>query len=436
MPGIIKSSYIILRSVTILMMLSLSFFSYSQSINDLKNEILKITATKNAVVGVSIMDSKGNDTLSINGDRHCPLQSVFKLHIGLAVLSEVDKGKLSLDTKVKVSKKELLPNLWSPLREENPNGGSFTVARLLQYSISQSDNVACDVLIRLIGTPKTVENYIKSKGVNDVAIKINEEVMQAKWENMFLNWTTPKAANQVLKLFYENHPPLLSPSSYDFLWKTMKETSTGLDRLKSNLPANTIVAHKTGSSGTNKEGLTPATNDIGIVFLPNGDHYYISVLVTDSKESDETNARIIADISKLTWNYFTSKNSSPQVNEIHKEKWHWGSNLKQDTNAGYAQVLKVGNVLYISGAVATEVTPEGIRSVYEALARSLKSFGASFQNVVKENLYTTDIEAMKRYNDTRKAYYKSDFPAATWVQVSRLYMPDAKLEVELIAHLP
>ncbi|HMP32348.1 MAG TPA: class A beta-lactamase, subclass A2, partial [Saprospiraceae bacterium] len=294
---------------------------YSQSINDLKNEILKITSTKNAVVGVSIMDSKGIDTLSINGDRHCPLQSVFKLHIGLAVLSEIDKGKFSLETKVKVSKKELLPDLWSPLRDENPKGGIFTVARLLQYSISQSDNVACDVLIRLIGTPKTVEDYIKSKGVTDLAIKINEEVMQAKWENMFLNWTTPKAASQLLKLFYDNHTNLLSSTSYEFLWKTMKETSTGLDRIKSNLPANTIVAHKTGSSGTNKEGLTPATNDIGVVFLPDGDHYYISVLITDSKESNETNARIIADISKLAWNYFTSKNSSPQVNEIHKEKW-------------------------------------------------------------------------------------------------------------------
>jgi enamine deaminase RidA (YjgF/YER057c/UK114 family) len=55
--------------------------------------------------------------------------------------------------------------------------------------------------------------------------------------------------------------------------------------------------------------------------------------------------------------------------------------------------------------------------------------------VVKENLYTTDIEAMKKYNDVRKAFYKGDFPAATWVQISRLYMADAKLEIELIAHL-
>ncbi|MBN8864079.1 MAG: RidA family protein [Sphingobacteriales bacterium] len=125
-----------------------------------------------------------------------------------------------------------------------------------------------------------------------------------------------------------------------------------------------------------------------------------------------------------------------QDNGIVKEKWHWDNKLKQDTTAGYAQVVKVGNVLYISGAVSTEITPGGITQVYRALERSLKSFGATFQNVVKENLYTTDIEAMKRNNNSRKVFYKNDFPAATWVQVSRLYMPEAKLEVELVAHLP
>ena len=125
-----------------------------------------------------------------------------------------------------------------------------------------------------------------------------------------------------------------------------------------------------------------------------------------------------------------------QSNDITKEKWHWGNALKQDTSAGYVQVVKVDNVLYISGAVAREVTPEGITKVYRDLERSLKSFGASFQNVVKENLYTTDMEAMKKYNDARKVFYKGDFPAATWMGVARLFMADAKLEVELIAHLP
>lgn len=133
---------------------------------------------------------------------------------------------------------------------------------------------------------------------------------------------------------------------------------------------------------------------------------------------------------------FTTFICQSQSNNIKKEKWHWDNPSKQDTSAGYVQVLKVDNMLYISGAVTTAVTPEGIKQVYQALEKSLKSFGATFQNVVKENLYTTDIEAMKKYNSIRKAFYNGDFPAATWVQVSRLYMSEAKLEVELIAHLP
>ncbi|WP_286754576.1 MULTISPECIES: RidA family protein [Sphingobacterium] len=130
-------------------------------------------------------------------------------------------------------------------------------------------------------------------------------------------------------------------------------------------------------------------------------------------------------------------NTFSQEKNIKKEKWHWNNNkMKQDTTAGYCQVLKVDNVLYISGAVTTDLSPKGIQAVYNDLKASLASFGATFQHVVKENLYTTDIEAIKKYNDVRKKFYNNDFPAATWIQVQRLYMSDAKLEVELIAHLP
>jgi enamine deaminase RidA (YjgF/YER057c/UK114 family) len=121
---------------------------------------------------------------------------------------------------------------------------------------------------------------------------------------------------------------------------------------------------------------------------------------------------------------------------IQKEKWHWNDPNKQDTSAGYAQAVKVGNVLYISGTVAREVNEEGVKRVYTALERTLKQYGLSFSHVVKENLYTTDIEAMKQFNYVRRQFYTGDFPAATWVQIVRLFMADAKLEVELIAHFP
>jgi len=236
------------------------------------------------------------------------MQSVFKFHIALAVLAEIDKGKLSLDKKIVIAKEELLPvDFWSPLRDENPNGGSFTIERLIQYSVSHSDNTACDILIRLIGTPKTVEEYIKSSGIQEIKITYNEEEMQAKWENMFQNWTTPKAASQTLKIFFENKNNLLSKGSYDFFWKTNKETTTGKNRIKGQLPDGTIVAHKTGWSGTNKEtGITAAVNNIGIVFLPNGEYFIISVFVSESKENFDTNEKIIADIAKATYDFYTA----------------------------------------------------------------------------------------------------------------------------------
>lgn len=274
----------------------------------LRNKINQIVSDKHAIVGVCIIGNNGNDTISLNGERHFPLQSVFKFHIALAVLSEIDKGKLSLSQRIEIGKDELLPeDFWSPLRDENPNGGSFTIERLIQYSVSQSDNIACDVLMRLIGTPKTVEEYCKKNNIRDIAITFNEEDMQAKWENMFQNWTTPITASRTLKIFYENENNLLSQESYDFLWKTMKETTTGSNRLKGQLPEETVVAHKTGWSGTNKEtGITAAVNNIGIVFMPNGVNFIISVFVTESKENIETNEKIISDIAKATYDFYTT----------------------------------------------------------------------------------------------------------------------------------
>ena len=121
---------------------------------------------------------------------------------------------------------------------------------------------------------------------------------------------------------------------------------------------------------------------------------------------------------------------------IAKIKFHFDNPLKQDTSAGYAQAVLVDNILYVSGTVARDVTPEGITRLYSTIEKTLAYYGAGFQHVVKENLYTTDIEAMKKHNAARKAFYKGDFPAATWVQISRLFMADAKLEVEVVAHLP
>lgn len=280
--------------------------TFAQTTDSLKEKIRQILSSKNVEVGVAITGKNRKDTLSIRGNQHFPLQSVFKFHIALAVLSQIDKGNFYFKQKIKIEKKDLLPDLYSPIRDENPNGATLTLSKILEYTVSQSDNVGCEVLLRLIGGPEVVEKYCKDNGIEDISIKINEEQQQADWNLQFQNWTTPKGANEILELFYLNKNNLLSKESYNFIWKVMKKTKTGQNRLKGQLPKWAIVAHKTGSSGVNKEGLTAAVNDIGIVFLPNKQYYFISVFVTKSTENAETNEKIIADISKVTWEYFTN----------------------------------------------------------------------------------------------------------------------------------
>ena len=278
----------------------------AQKADSLRQKIERIVSTKNADIGVSISGIEDHDTLSVNSNRHFPLQSVFKFHIALAVLNEVDRDKLFLDKEIPVTKTDLLPDTWSPLREKYPNGDiNISLAEILKYTVSQSDNNGCDILLRLIGGPKIVNDYIHKLGIKEVAIAASEEEMRKAWNVQFSNWTTPAAATELLKLFYEGK--ILSEKSHEYLWKLMAETSTGKERIKGWLPTGTLVAHKTGTSDTNEQGITAAVNDIGIVTLPSGKHFAISVFVSNSKENDETNEKIIADISKLTWDYFAGR---------------------------------------------------------------------------------------------------------------------------------
>lgn len=276
--------------------------------SDLQKRIEQIVASRKAVVGVSIIGPNGKDRVSINADKRFPMQSVFKFHIGLAMLSQIDKGKFSLGQKVEITKKDLLLDLYSPIKDAYPVGVTLTLEEVLDYTVSQSDNVGCEVLLRMLGGAAAVENYFVKNKFRDTAIKFNEEQQQANWDLQFQNWTTPNAANKVLEAFYVNKKGLLSQKSHSFLWKVMRETETGQNRLKGQLPAGTVVAHKTGSSGVNKKtGITAAVNDIGIVFLPNGQHFFISVFVTNSKEDAATNETIIADIAKASWDYFLAE---------------------------------------------------------------------------------------------------------------------------------
>ena len=111
--------------------------------------------------------------------------------------------------------------------------------------------------------------------------------------------------SELLRIFYERKH--LSASSSDLLWKLMTESENSPKRIRGLLPESAVVAHKTGTSNTNNKGINAATNDVGIVTLPNGKHFSIVVYVSMSKEKLDAREAVIAKIAKAALDYFSTQ---------------------------------------------------------------------------------------------------------------------------------
>lgn len=235
-----------------------------------------------------------------------PMQSVYKFPIAMAALQQVDQGKIRLDQQIRVEKSDLIGGRQrSPIRDMHPDGGfNMSLKELLRYAVSESDGSASDVLLRVIGGPSKVQAMLKRLGVQGIKVMDTEKSIGRDNQVQYRNWAQPAEMVRLLKLFQQGKG--LSKSSRALLLHWMTETETGLKRLKGNLPPGTVVAHKTGTSNT-VNGVTAATNDVGLITLPNGNHLAIAVFVMDSPLSQDTRERAIAAFARLAWNHFTSK---------------------------------------------------------------------------------------------------------------------------------
>src|SRR5690348_7597544 len=99
-------------------------------------------------------------------------------------------------------------------------------------------------------------------------------------------------------------------------------------------------------------------------------------------------------------------------------------NESVEVNIGFCQAIRTGKTLHVSGTVgAGPMMSEATRQAYDNLAKTLEANGLTFADVVKETVYTTDIEEFKKTGGIRKSYYRDRLPAATWVEVRRLFDP-------------
>ena len=268
----------------------------------LRQELEALVAGKRATVGIAVIID-GAETVTVNNDQHYPLMSVFKFHQALAVVERCRELGLPLETELWITRRDLPPNTWSPLRDARPEGGfGMSIAELLRLTLQQSDNNACDILFDRICSVRDTEDYIHGLGIRDCAIRATEADMHVDAATCRHNWTTPLAAARLLEKFLTGN--ILPAASREFIMATMRGCTTGANRLARPLAGTgASLGHKTGTSDRDADGRLLALNDAGFVLLPDGRHYTIAVFVKDSLESDAATEALVADISACVWRH-------------------------------------------------------------------------------------------------------------------------------------
>ncbi|MGE5561715.1 MAG: class A beta-lactamase [Bacillota bacterium] len=240
-----------------------------------------------------------------------PQQSVSKLWVSITALDAVDRGKVSLDDKVTLTKADLTV-FHQPIAAEVLKDGSYTASlgELMERAITTSDNTANDRLMRAVGGPAAVRAMIARKHLGAIRFANGERTMQSKIAG--LTWsqdyaiggkffqvrdklpikTRSAAFNKYIADPYDGAAPaaivaalaklkrgeLLSPASTAHLLDVMSRTHTGPNRLKGGLQPGWTLSHKTGT-GQELGGVQAGYNDIGILTAPDGKSYAVAVMI-------------------------------------------------------------------------------------------------------------------------------------------------------------
>lgn len=112
---------------------------------------------------------------------------------------------------------------------------------------------------------------------------------------------------------------------------------------------------------------------------------------------------------------------------------------------GYSHAVKIGDKIKVSGAVSMDddghPTAVGdmeqqIKNVYSDLRKILDHYGCTFDDVIVENVYTTDMEQLLGASAYRSTVYPNQFPTGSWLEVKGLALPEFMVEIEIEAYNP
>ena len=275
----------------------------------LTSRITTLAHEFNGRVGIAVKSVDSGWKTGWNMNELCPQQSVSKFWVALTAMDAVDKGRVSLNDRVTLTRSDLTL-FHQPIAQKVLGGGhTTTLGALLVEAITKSDNTANDKLMRSVGGPSAVRAFIDRHGLG-VRFYDGERALQSKiagliWSQSYsigdafykARGALPKSVRKAAFDRYLDDPydgasagaivdalarlkkgQLLSPASTARLLSIMGNTRTGANRLKGGLKPGWSLSHKTGT-GQVLGSVQAGYNDIGVLTAPDGRSYAVAVMI-------------------------------------------------------------------------------------------------------------------------------------------------------------
>jgi beta-lactamase class A len=253
-----------------------------------EREVREIASGVDGVLGVTIVDPKTGDRISVNGGVVFTQASAIKLPVLVELMRQAEAGEQDLDEVVTMNASDVVPGS-GVLQQLTPGGVSMSLRDVATLMVTVSDNTATNMVIDRVGMQKVTAEMARL-GLSSTKLQRKMQDRKA-WEESRENLSTPDEQARLLELLYKGE--ILSARSREEIDRILSIPKSG--QLRALLPEGTKVAHKTGT-------LSGVVVDVGIVYL--ADRPFIVSAMGNWLSDAEEAERAISEIALAAYRYF------------------------------------------------------------------------------------------------------------------------------------
>lgn len=240
-------------------------------------------------LGVTMLDTGTGRRVAQRGDERFLMCSTFKVLAVAAVLAKVDAGKEALDRRI-VFGPDVLLN-YAPVSRQRVGAPGMTVAELCQAAVTRSDNTAANLLLASLGGPAAVTRFLRGLGDPLTRLDRIEPELNRGGPGDVRDTTTPNAMLDTLQRLLLGHA--LADASRVQLSGWLRESTTGLDKLRAGVPADWLAGDKTGS------GAHGESNDVAIFWPPQRKPILVTAYYAGSSADSKQRSAVLAEVGRI-----------------------------------------------------------------------------------------------------------------------------------------